>query len=224
VRKIINVGTLSALIIIAFIFSAITSDVEYTVFASIGGIAATLIPFGLRWLLKWKIPTPITAIYVIFLFCAIYLGETLGFYYEVLHFDKLLHIFSGGALVLLGLYILRALSPKHININLTKPIVTAVILFCFSSTLGMVWELTEFSIDALFAANAQKYEWPRGYPLLGRAALMDTMVDFIANIAGAVPVSLAILLPERHKKGWLKILQLQSFEPGPSHPNPGFPS
>jgi len=208
-KKIVNTGTLSILVIIAFILAAITGTEEYTIFASIGGAVATAIPWGLIWLFKWKIAAPVIAIYVVFLYFSIYLGEARNFYYTVPHFDTALHVFSGGALVLLGLYIYRNLNPKWIDTRAISPIIAAVIMLCFSTTLGVVWEIMEFVIDAIFDANAQKYMLQCGTPLIGRAALIDTMKDLIANMVGALVAAALICIPEKQKEAYrLSVLRV----------------
>ena len=53
---------------------------------------------------KWSLPVPsfVYILYYIFLYCAIFLGEVMSFYYLIPHWDTVLHAFSGAMLGALG--------------------------------------------------------------------------------------------------------------------------
>ncbi|MDD7593311.1 MAG: hypothetical protein PUJ57_03640 [Peptoniphilaceae bacterium] len=75
--------------------------------------------------------------------------------------------------------------------------------FALGMTLvgGVLWEIYEFTIDAFMPKqNLQRYAAIGGGLLEGRAALMDTMVDLIWDLTGAV-VALVIVWGIRKKTG-----------------------
>ena len=68
---------------------------------------------------------------------------------------------------------------------------TAFAVFC-----GVLWEFYEFTCDS-FGMNLQRY-MKAGHLLLGRAALLDTMGDLLADFIGAV--IFAVILGVQLKK------------------------
>ena len=62
--------------------------------------------------------------------------------------------------------------------------------FCFAITMGVVWEIYEFSFDGLLGLNMQKFRLESGEALIGRAALADTMEDLIVDAAGALVMAI----------------------------------
>ena len=52
-------------------------------------------------------------------------------------------------------------------------------------SLGLVWEIYEYSFDGILGLNMQKFRLEDGTELIGRAALCDTMDDFIVDALGA---------------------------------------
>ena len=59
---------------------------------------------------------------------------------------------------------------------------------CFAVTVGVLWEIYEFSFDGLLGLNMQKFRLEDGTQLIGRAALQDTMKDLIVDVVGAATV------------------------------------
>ena len=66
------------------------------------GIIAMLLPGWLTKKVKLEVPSTMYMAYMLFLFCAIFLGEVRNFYYVVPNWDTILHILSGGMLGALG--------------------------------------------------------------------------------------------------------------------------
>ncbi len=142
---------------------------------------------------KWSIPIPnsIYVLYYVFLYCAVFLGEVLSFYYRVPHWDTLLHTFSGGALASLGLILVMNLNDMaHSHVRLS-PFFIALFAFCFALALGAIWEIYEFTIDSVMGLNMQKYLTDEGVPLVGREALLDTMKDIVSDAGAALVVVVA---------------------------------
>lgn len=93
-----------------------------------------------------------------------------------------------------------------------SPAFVALFTFCFALALDVLWEIYEFTVDALFQTNMQKYALEGGEALAGQAALQDTMGDLIVDFIGALAIAIAGYLslkrgkgnrstrPERHKR------------------------
>ena len=144
--------------------------------------------FSRRWNLT--LPNFMYIMYYIFLYCAVFLGEVLQFYYYVPNWDNILHFFSGGMLGALGFILVEWLNEDvHIRVSLS-PAFVALFAFCFALACGAIWEIYEFSIDHLLGLNMQKFATVTGELLVGHEALMDTMEDLIVDAVAAFLISM----------------------------------
>ncbi len=141
---------------------------------------------------KWSIPVPslICILYYIFLYCAIFLGEVMSFYYLIPHWDTILHAFSGAMLGALGFVLVDWLNDSpDVRVQLS-PLFVSLFAFCFALAAGAVWEIYEFSGDGLFGLNMQKYMTDKDVVLIGHEALSDTMKDIIVDAIAAAAISI----------------------------------
>jgi uncharacterized membrane protein YjdF len=153
---------------------------------------------------KWKIvvPNTIVIVYFVFLYCAIYLGEVRNFYYTIPHWDTILHAFSGAMLGALGFVLVDILNKdSKVAVDLS-PFFVAAFAFCFALAVGALWEVYEFSFDAVLGLNMQKHTTESGVALVGKTALSDTMKDIIIDALAALVVSVLgyILNKRRYNK------------------------
>ncbi len=178
-------------------------------------VAATLVMLVPSFLsARWKIvlPDSMYLLAVIFLYCAVFLGEVRSFYYRIPNWDTILHTFSGAMLGALGFSFVNLLN-KHRKVELEmSPIFIAVFSFCFAVALGTLWELYEFSFDGLFGINMQKYALEDGTPLVGRPALVDTMKDLTVDILGALVTSIIGYFSLKKTPSWIFKFDLQQEE------------
>ena len=131
------------------------------------GLAAMFLPALLEHRIKVVIPSRMLIAYVLFLYGAIYLGEVRNFYHRIPHWDNILHMFSGGMLGALGYSIVIILNKTgKAPMNLSPSSVH--FSFCFAVTMGVMWEIYEFTFDGLLGLNMQKFLLEDGTPLIGR--------------------------------------------------------
>jgi hypothetical protein len=77
------------------------------------------------------------------------------------------------------------------------------IAFTFVVTMGVFWEIFEFSMDQFLGFNMQK--WQEGGI---RAGLIDTMQDLVVDTIGALIVTVpAFLIMKKDKKKFFKSLK-----------------
>lgn len=174
------------------------------------GVVAIFLPSILEKRLKFAIPSSMEILYVIFLYCAIFLGEVRNFYYQVPHWDTILHTFSGAMLGALGFSVVSLMNKNkkwHLNLS---PAFVAFFAFCFAVTLGVVWEIYEFTFDGLLGLNMQKFALKDGTLLMGRNAVMDTMKDLIVDAIGGFAIAMIGFISLKYKKGWLERLEIRS--------------
>lgn len=172
------------------------------------GVFAMLLPGLISKKMRVEIPSVMYILFVLFLYCAIYLGEVKNFYYAIPNWDTILHCFSGAMLGALGFSFVALLNKSdRVPLNLS-PLFVVVFAFCFAVTLGVFWEIYEFSFDGLLGLNMQKAYLENGTALLGRAALMDTMKDLIVDAVGALVTCVIGYISLKYKKGWIEKLQI----------------
>lgn len=175
------------------------------------GMVVMLLPGWLEKKWSIEIPSRMMVFYALFLYGAVYLGEVQSFYYKVKHWDVILHGFSGfmlGCLAFSFVTLLNKTERIHVYMHLS-PVFVAIFTFCFSVTLGVVWEIYEYTFDGLLGLNMQKFMMADGTVLTGHAALQDTMKDMVVNCIGAGVASVMGYTSLKYKKGWIEKLQIR---------------
>ena len=170
-------------------YAKVKSDYLLMLIQCLLGLLVMLLPSFLDR--KWKIVVPdtICILYYLFLYCAIFLGEVMMFYYLIPHWDTMLHAFSGAMLAALGFLLIDILNKDtHVKVSLS-PFFLSLFAFCFALAAGAVWEIYEFGFDGLLKLNMQKFRDEAGAVMLGRAALEDTMKDLIIDALSALGIS-----------------------------------
>lgn len=167
-------------------FVRIKSDYVLMILQCIGGAIVLFLPSRIEKKLSINIPNQMEIVYFIFLFCAIILGEVQNFYYRIPFWDMILHGFSAAMFGALGFIVVSYLNDTEKMDLVLSPFFVAMFAFCFAMTIGTVWEIYEFSADALLGTNMQKFITAENEVLVGHAALVDTMKDLMVNTVGAL--------------------------------------
>ncbi len=168
------------------------SDADYIlmIFQCLLGLFAINIPSILKHNYKFELPMNLYGMYIVFLYCAIFLGEVRSFYYVIPFWDVILHGFSSLMLGFFGyMVIVILIRDEHIVMNLS-PVFTAMFAFCFALSIGVIWEIYEYVCDGIMGFNMQKYMTVDGTLLTGHDALSDTMKDIIIDAIGAFTATL----------------------------------
>ena len=93
---------------------------------------------------------------LIFIFSAEILGEIDRYYEKVPHWDTALHTVNGFLFAAFGFALLDMINrDRHIKFKLA-PVYLTLVAFCFSMTIGVLWEFYEFGMDRLFFMDMQK--------------------------------------------------------------------
>lgn len=215
------IATISVILIMIFApsndsptvpYERVKSDYVLMLLQCVLGIVAMFLPSMLRRKMRLIIPSKMIIVYAVFLYCAIFLGEVKNFYYNVPNWDTILHTSSGVMLGALGFSVINLLNKTdRVPVNLS-PAFVALFAFCFGVSLGVVWEIYEFSADGLLGTNMQKFMTETGEMLIGRRALADTMKDLIVDAIGAFFISTVGYISLKYKKGWIEKLQISTSE------------
>lgn len=151
------------------------------------GILIAILPFVIEKFGYFYFPQVELIFFYIFLYMSIFLGSGLQFY-GVTFWDKYEHVLSAMMLAGLGFSIFQGLLDSRDN-AWRAPFLMSLFAFSFGTACGVFWELYEFTADGLGRLNLQRYA-EAGRLLVGRAALMDTMTDLIADLTGAFLMAL----------------------------------
>lgn len=115
-----------------------------------------LVPPFLEVSLSITIPETLEVIIALFIFAAEILGELFHFYTLFPFWDVLLHTLNGFLAAAVGLALVAILNRSERIAFSLSPFFCAVVAFCFSMTIGVMWEFFEFGMDQLFALDMQK--------------------------------------------------------------------
>ncbi|MCX7821343.1 MAG: hypothetical protein N2258_06675 [Brevinematales bacterium] len=148
----------------------------------------SIIPDYIEMKNKVDIPDILEIIVIIFIYASTYMSVRFNLYYNFFWWDDLLHTFSGIIIGFLGFIFVFKLNENYsLNLN---PFLVALFAFCFSVTMGVLWEIFEFTTDALIKTTHQKWDLPPESILLGKpyqgSGLRDTMSDLILDSIGAL--------------------------------------
>lgn len=114
------------------------------------------IPTFLDKALKIKLPSTLEIITYLFIFAAEILGEIQNFYGIFHHWDSILHTLNGFIMAAIGLSLIDILNRKKVFEMNLSPFFVSLFAFCFSMTIGVMWEFGEFFLDNNFNTDCQK--------------------------------------------------------------------
>jgi len=102
-----------------------------------------------------EIPDLLELIIILFIFSSTILGELSDFYGYFNFWDTALHTLNGFLAAGVGFSLVYLLNKNADGINLS-PLFLAMVTFCFSMTVGVMWEFTEYSADRWMNLDMQK--------------------------------------------------------------------
>lgn len=112
------------------------------------------------------LPDTLEIIILLFIFAAEILGEIQSFYLYFPNWDTVLHTLNGFLCAAIGFSLVDLLNREERIFLHLSPFYMAVVAFCFSMTIGVLWEFGEFTMDRLFLMDTQK----------------DTIVNLISTV------------------------------------------
>ncbi len=120
----------------------------------------TLILFSVPLLIDRRfgidIPPVLEGVVLCFIFAAEILGEIGSFYTLVRGWDTMLHTINGFLMAAVGFALVDIFNrSERFSVRLS-PLFLAIVAFCFSMTIGVLWEFFEFAMDSFFATDMQK--------------------------------------------------------------------
>ena len=120
----------------------------------------TLILFMLPSLFERRLhidlPDTLEIIILLFIYSAEILGEIRAYYIEFPYWDTMLHTLNGFLCAAVGFALVDILNREERFTLHLSPFFLAVVAFCFSMTIGVLWEFFEFFMDHFFLLDMQK--------------------------------------------------------------------
>ena len=115
-----------------------------------------ILPFFIQQNFGIQLPTTLEIIILLFIFAAEILGELEGYFITYSNWDTMLHTTTGFLCAATGFALIDILNRNsRIKFQLS-PIYVALAAFCFSMTIGVLWEFFEFGMDWFFHTDMQR--------------------------------------------------------------------
>ncbi len=201
------------LVVILILIAQVLNKNYENVFLCILTLMLFAVPSFIETNTRIDIPDTLENIILFFIFSAEILGEMRSYYVTYPFWDTALHTANGFLAAAIGFSLVDILNQNERFSFRLSPIFVAIVAFCFSMTIGVLWEIFEFGMDRLLAFDMQKDTYinqinsvllnPNGenvpihivigevsvneqpWPAYIDIGLLDTMKDLIVNLIGA---------------------------------------
>lgn len=136
-----------------------------------------MLPSAFERRLHIDLPDTLEIVILLFIYAAEIMGEIQSWYIAFPYWDTMLHTMNGFLCAAIGFALVDILNrEKTVSLSLS-PFFMAVTAFCFSMTVGVLWEFLEFAMDQFFLLDMQK----------------DTVINVISSVSldpnrGTTPV------------------------------------
>ena len=179
-RRFILYSILRILVIFMMIRCFILSEYE-NVALCVLSLVLFLVPALAEEGLNIRIPVFFESIIYIFIYSAWILGEIQNYYVLIPGWDTMLHTMNGFLCAAVGFSLVDLLNHKSKDVHLS-PMYITIVAFCFSMTVGVMWEFIEYFCDSFFYLDMQKDTIIRN---IGTVKLTGEL-QFIPNIEKTV--------------------------------------
>ena len=126
------------------------------VFLCVLTLVLLLLPTIIERSLQIDLPNTLEIIIMLFIFAAEILGEIRAFYTTYPGWDTMLHTLNGFLCAAIGFSLVDMLNRNERFSLSLSPTFMAIVAFCFSMTIGVLWEFFECAMDQLFLLDMQK--------------------------------------------------------------------
>lgn len=115
-----------------------------------------LLPAFIEKQFRVQIPTLMEVVILLFIFGAEILGELQNYYTQYPYWDVMLHTTNGFVCAAFGFSLIDILTRNRQEKFRLSPLYVSLVAFCFSMTVGVLWEFFEYGMDVLFLTDMQK--------------------------------------------------------------------
>lgn len=158
-------------------------------------VGVSFLPLFIERVMRVHISAFLQTVFVVFVFSSMFAGEVWNMYARIWEWDNTIHFISG---LLIGLGAVLAISLanyRHKSLRLVLWL-QSLLVFCFVSTVSVVWEIVEFTSDQVFGTFSQGNDLP------------DTMTDLVLGVIGGLIISTlyALHLKKKQVPGFSRII------------------
>ena len=146
---------LRALVVLVLIAQFFNGNFE-NVFLCVLTLILFTIPSFIERTVHIDVPDTLEVIILLFIFAAEILGEIRAYYITFPYWDTMLHTLNGFLCAAIGFSLVDILNRSERLAFQLSPIYLALAAFCFSMTVGVLWEFFECAMDQLFLLDMQK--------------------------------------------------------------------
>ena len=142
-------------VVMVLIARALDGDFESVMLCVLTLLLFTL-PSVIERRLKVDLPDTLEIIILLFIYAAEILGEIRAFYILFPFWDTMLHTLNGFLCAAIGFSLVDLLNRSQKFTFTLSPLYLSIVAFCFSMTVGVLWEFFECLMDQLFFLDMQK--------------------------------------------------------------------
>ena len=142
------------LVVICMILQVIRGDLNNALLCLLS-LILLFAPLFIQNKYEITLPDSLEISIYLFIFSAEILGEINNFYGIIPHWDTCLHTINGFLATAVGFSLVDLLNKNSKDINLS-PFYLCLVAFCFSMTIGILWEFFEYGGDKLVKFDMQK--------------------------------------------------------------------
>lgn len=153
------------LVIICMILQILRGDLNNALLCLLS-LILLFAPLFIQNKFEITLPNDLEIAIYLFIFSAEILGEIDNFFGIIPYWDIILHTINGFLATAVGFSLVDLLNKNSKNINLS-PFYLCLVDFCFSMTIGVLWEFFEYGCDKFLNVDMQK----------------DTVIQKISSVA-----------------------------------------
>lgn len=147
--------TLRAMVLVMMVLQFLNQNYE-NVFLCVLTLVLLIVPSMIQVQFKIELPKTLEIIILLFIFSAEILGEIQSFYLKIAAWDTILHTINGFLAAAIGFSLVDILNKNDRLQFKLSPLFMALVAFCFSMTIGVLWEFFEFGMDQFMGLDMQK--------------------------------------------------------------------
>ena len=155
-KLVVTVYVLLRLSVIVMLVAQMFNGNFENVYTCILALLLFSLPSLIERRLHIDLPDTLEIIILLFIYAAEILGEIQEYYVIIPFWDDILHTLNGFLFAAVGFSLVNILNRnKRVMLELS-PFYMAVMAFCFSMTIGVLWEFFEWGVDTFMAKDMQK--------------------------------------------------------------------
>lgn len=155
-RGMLTVYVVLRLLVVSVMIAQLFNRDYFNAFLCALTLVLFTIPAFIEHKLNIDVPNTLEVIILLFIFSAEILGEIRSYYLQFPYWDTMLHTINGFLMAAIGFSLIDILNrSERMALNLA-PIFVGLFAFCFSMTVGVLWEFFECAMDQFFFLDMQK--------------------------------------------------------------------